>query len=161
MPSGLLWRAYGILPFSTQFNSFALIWPLFSMRMGLVQNLIFGANTFWALFKINDIPQYPFIRKRDQPSPVGFLKNHPISDSQCFLIFQVWPVTISWLFLEFRIVICHILHQTFVCSFSHELALYAVLCPIFLERFYFIRNRDQHHHWGFLKIPQFPIVSVS
>ena len=111
MPSGLLWRAYGILPFSTQFNSFALIWPLFSMRMGLVQNLIFGANTFWALFKINDIPQYPFIRKRDQPSPVGFLKNHPISDSQCFLIFHVLPVTISWLFLELRIVICHILHQ--------------------------------------------------
>ena len=31
----------------------------------------------------------PFIRNGDQPSQVGFLKNPPISDSQCFLIFQV------------------------------------------------------------------------
>ena len=41
------------------------------------------------------ITQYPFIRTGDQQSLVGFLINPPISDIQRFLIFQLWPVTVS------------------------------------------------------------------
>ena len=39
--------------------------------------------------------QYPFIRNGDKVPLVGFLKNSPISDSQRFLIIQVWLVTVS------------------------------------------------------------------